>query len=290
MPDKHFFEQKHLLPQSLREGYRSRFGVTDISQLAPSIEQWFQSPLGASVLQSEKAVIDRALGYLFGYHLLQLSVDRTLKLYDHSKVNHCFGLHPLMNSGEAYSGVCNYEQLPLEKGSIDVAILHHVIDFAEKPHKLLREVVRSVVPHGHVVIVGFNPVSLMGASRMVTRFVQRRPYQRGHAVRMSRIIDWLRVLDCEPVRTEKGLFRLPINNQFFLDKSRWFEPIGERILNPFGGFYVVIARKEQGSAIPLKPQWKPVKPISGFSVGKVASRSALTDDNNPELVARVCDQ
>ena len=288
MTEKNFFEQKKLLPQPVTDMFHDWFGVANIDEVSPSIEQWFQSPLGASLLEAEQAVIDRALGYLFGYHLMQLSVDRSVKLYSQSKVNHCFGLHPLTTDAELCSGMCQFDQLPLGKGSIDVAILHHVIDFAAKPHRLLREVVRSVVPHGHVVIVGFNPVSMMGASRMVARVAQRKAYQRSHSIRMSRIIDWLRVLDCEPVRTEKGLYRLPLNNQFMLDKSKWFERVGQKILNPFGSFYVVIARKEQGATIPLKPQWQPVKPISGFSVGKVASRvTTIYPGQKGKVVAKV---
>jgi len=272
MSEKHFFEQKQLVPESLQEAYQQKFGVVDIETLAPNLENWFDSPLGSSLLRAEQEMLDKALGYLFGYHLLQLSVDRRAKLYEKSKINHCFGLHPIAANNDIYTGFSNYERLPLEKGSIDVAILHHVIDYAAKPHRLLREVVRAIAPHGHVVVVGFNPVSLLGVKRLVARHTSRHPYQRSHTLRMSRVIDWLRLLDCEPVRVERGFFRLPVNSSLVLNRTGWMETVGEKLINPFGGFYMVIARKEQGSMVPMKPQWQPVKVMSGFSVGKVASR------------------
>ncbi|WP_317929203.1 class I SAM-dependent methyltransferase [Halioxenophilus sp. WMMB6] len=273
MNDKNFFrQQRHLLPPAMVEALRKNFGVVDIEELAPSLEQWFATPLGASLLQAEQEMIDKALSYLFGYHLVQLSVVRRAKLYSNSKINHCFGLHPMGGDQSIFTGQCQFDQLPLDKASVDVALLHHVIDFAAQPHRLLREVVRAVAPHGHIVIVGFNPLSPLGVSRMFSRYTFRKPYQRSHAIRVARVVDWLRLLDCEPVGIETGYFRMPINSQFFIDKSQWFEPLGEHLLSPFGGFYMIIARKEQGAAIPIKPQWQSVNSMNGFSVSKVASK------------------
>ncbi len=43
-------------------------------------------------------------------------------------------------------------------------MLPHVLEFAAEPHRILREVERVLVPEGQVVIAGFNPLSLWGAS------------------------------------------------------------------------------------------------------------------------------
>lgn len=264
------------LPQKLIQHFQDTYGVVGVEQLTPSIEQWFDTPLGAVIRQAEQEILDQVLSNLFGYHLMQLSVDRQANLYGNSKINHCFGLHPLPRDRGCYTGQSTYEQLPIERGSIDVALLHHVIDFAERPHRLLREVVRSVTARGHVVIVGFNPISPLGLSRMVGRYSRRKPHQRSNAIRLGRVIDWLRLLDCEPVRVEQGCFRLPINNQFWLDQSRWFEPIGSKLLKPFGSFYVVVARKDQRAPIMMRPTWQPVKAISGFGGAKIASRMPVS--------------
>lgn len=272
MSGEHFSKQKHLLPSKLTDAYHNKFGVVEMEQLAPSIEAWFDTSLGTSLLQAEQAKLDEALGNLFGYHLLQLSVDRRIKLFGSSKVNHCFGLHPLHTNEPVNTGVCSYEQLPLAKNSVDVAVLHHVIDFAEKPHRLLREVVSTIVPHGHVVIIGFNPFSAMGLMRFVSRHTTKKPHQRSHSLRKSRVVDWLRLLDCEPVRVIKGFGRGPGSGKAISNAARWIEAPIASMLQPFGGFYMIIARKDQVAATPVKPQWQSVSVMNGFSVGKIASR------------------
>lgn len=272
MQDKHFIDQRHRLPAKLRAAYQRKFGVVAMDRLAPSIEAWFDSPLGQGLIQAEQVKLDRVLGYMFGYHLLQLSVDRRIKLFGTSKINHCFGMHPLNGEQDIYTGVCNYEHLPLAKATVDVALLHHVLDFAAKPHRLLREVVRTLAPHGYVVIVGFNPLSAMGLTRYIARHTSKKPFQRSHALRQSRVIDWLRLLDCEPVCIEQGYFRLPINSGPVVNNTAWLDKLGNSFFKPCGSFYMIIARKEQASITPLKPQWQPKKLINGFSVGKVAPR------------------
>ena len=41
--------------------------------------------------------------------------------------------------------------------------VHHLLDFAESPQDILREIARVTLPMGHIVLVGFNPLSFWGA-------------------------------------------------------------------------------------------------------------------------------
>ena len=52
-------------------------------------------------------------------------------------------------------------ELPIATQSIDLVLLPHVLEFAEEPHAVLREVDRVMMPEGRLVIVGFNPWSLL---------------------------------------------------------------------------------------------------------------------------------
>lgn len=274
MSDKHFFDHKEILPSFIQQRLDSWFGVAEIESLAPSLEAWFETPLGSNLLEAEQEVIDTALNYLFGYHLMQLSIDRRAKLYEKSKINHCFGLHPMATDGKVYTATSNFESLPLESDVIDVAILHHVLEFSSDPHRLLREVARTITPHGYMVIVGFNPISLLGIRRQIARHTLRKPHQRSHAIRLSRLVDWLRLLDFTPVKIQRGLFRIPVNNRFLLNHWRWFERFGAKLLTPTGGFYLIIARKQTAAVTPIKPSWKFAKPVSGFAVGAASSAGA----------------
>ena len=52
--------------------------------------------------------------------------------------------------------------LPLTDDSIDVMLIHHLLDFSDSIQEILHEVSRVVMPMGHVVLMGFNPVSMWG--------------------------------------------------------------------------------------------------------------------------------
>ena len=67
----------------------------------------------------------------------------------------------------------------------------HILEFADEPHQVLREVERVLVPEGHLVITGFNPASLWGlrqAAGALRRFAvsaARRPASSQPAARQG---------------------------------------------------------------------------------------------------------
>ncbi len=69
--------------------------------------------------------------------------------------------------------------------NIDVVLLHHLLDYVDSPQDVLREAARVVLPMGHLVIVGFHPVSSWGLWRQVARFRGRAPWT-GRFIRAGR--------------------------------------------------------------------------------------------------------
>src|SRR5690606_40394232 len=67
----------------------------------------------------------------------------------------------------------------------------HGLDFSLSPHALLREAARSVRPGGHLLIVGVNPWSAWGA----TRLVSRKAFRHARCIRPTRVSDWLNLLE-----------------------------------------------------------------------------------------------
>jgi ubiquinone/menaquinone biosynthesis C-methylase UbiE len=63
--------------------------------------------------------------------------------------------------------VCDLRELPFAANSIDLAVMPHVLESHDNPHQILREVERILIPDGQLVITGFNPLSLWGASTAV---------------------------------------------------------------------------------------------------------------------------
>lgn len=275
----------------IRAAVHRRFGIQPLSKSIPGLRQWYQGPLGQALLAEEQEQIDRVVNYLYGYHLMQLSVSPELDLSRNSTINHRFGFSPSLAENNAdfssdsdvdviiepvtaeskktkteniLNGFADPERIPLGSESIDVAVLHHVLDFTENPHNVLRETARVLIPRGYVVIVGFNPLGCFGLWKWFARIFTQRPQWRHRSLRLRRVVDWLRLLDFEPVEIAHGYFRIPIDSQRFLNRTVWYERFMKKTRLPLGGFYLILARKDVVAMTPLKPEWKKYSAMKGL--------------------------
>lgn len=265
----------------------------------PQLEAWFDSELGRLLLADEKAALDDALDCLFGYHLMQLSISRRLDLSNTSCIHHRFNLSPDVNSHSAsdysasdhnasgsgvntsaqhehlaspVSALARFEQLPLAAESIDVAVLHHVLEFTDTPHQLLREASRAIIPRGHILVVGFNPCSLYGVSKWLLRWFSDAAQWHSKGLRAGRVKDWLRLLDFEPVHYQQGFYRPPIPHEGIMAHLSWLERWGKRWKLPLGSYYVIVARKEVTTLTPIKPLWQSQSSLPNLGVKEAAPR------------------
>ncbi len=146
------------------------------------------------------------------------------------------------------------EALPFAARSVDLVILNHVLEFTDKPHEILREVEQIMAPGGHIVLLGFNPLSLWGLRRLMYRITRRhksRPW-RGNWLRLSRIRDWVRLLGLESTGGRIGVYGLPIQSDRLLQRFEFLDRAGSRWWPGFGAVYVVVVMKREMSATPLK--------------------------------------
>ncbi|MGH1470091.1 MAG: class I SAM-dependent methyltransferase [Cellvibrionaceae bacterium] len=284
---------------------RNRFGVKPLAQTGDSLEQWLNGSFGQELLSEEKELVDRALTDLYGFHLMQLGISRHVDLTEASTINHRFAFTPssLIPSSlvppnslatsqlppsplekaslekhkkPLLTAQADIEKIPLGSESIDVALLHHVLEFTENPHQLLRETARVIIPRGYVVIVGFNPFSWFGVFKQFGRWFTQKTHWRHHSLRLGRVLDWLTLLDFEPVSIEQGFYRWPIDHSSVMEKTRWYERVAKKTKLPMGGFYIIVARKDVVGMTPLKPSWKKFNPIESF-VGSRPRSGAATD-------------
>lgn len=254
-----------------------------VETLAPAFHAWFETELGRVVLAHEQKLIERSLTNCFGYHLLQLSIDSDLSFFNECRVQRCFKAgsilpheiaseQPGSESEERCAFVqCNFEELPFESDSLDVIIAHHVVEFAGDPHAMLRELYRVVVPEGRVVIVGFNPWSLLGARMVVGRWKNSSMW-RNHWLSVSRVQDWLQLLGFAVERTEYGFHHLPLHRA-----ARWSKPNANWARHiPGGGIYMITAIKQVAKFIPLRPLRK--RSVSVLAQMPVAKPSAAVGE------------
>lgn len=236
---------------------RQKRRVPDLSQSIDELEKWFSTPLGERLLHDQQLILDKELSCLFGYHLMQLSINRKARLFRGSRISHCFAVGAGTQDAAGDVGVYSaLDELPLEDESVDVLILHHVLEFSSNPHQVLREASRVAIPRGYIIVVGFNPFSLMGLLKPLAQLLSNSPVWRRNSLHKSRVADWLQFLDCNTLRTQTGFYSLPLQNKSYLDLSarsgRWMQ----KWRLPFGGFYCLVARKDRVCMTPIQPEWQ----------------------------------
>jgi SAM-dependent methyltransferase len=241
----------------VRAWRRQRFGVPPADQSAREMAAWFGTPLGQAMLAAEKLSLEEALQDLFGYHLLQIGVDPALDMTGSSRITHRVTVASSDAGADSLSSlIADPRQLPLPSGSVDLVVLHHALDFSPTPHQLLREAQRVLIPRGCLVVVGFNPWSGFGLTRHVARLFSRHALWRHQPLRLGRLLDWLQLLDLEPDRVQRGFYRPAVQHPGALRRLQWCDQWGKRLHLPGGAFYQVLACKELGGAVPVKPAWE----------------------------------
>ncbi|NRB41370.1 MAG: methyltransferase domain-containing protein [Pseudomonadales bacterium] len=211
-----------------------------LKQSIPVVERWFAMPLGRAVLAAQKQCLSKILNGLYGSQALQLSMLRepSFKTLDCAAP---WAMGPM--PGGVIDVLCDDEQLPVATQSMDIAVVHHYLEYSHNPHYLLKELTRVIMPSGYIVIVGFNPYSFLGVRSIFGRF-QHQGIWHNHPISAKRIADWLKLLDFTVTDVQYGFYQPPINAFVqheiikrigrFLNRRQW----------PFGGFYVVVAKKQ----------------------------------------------
>lgn len=224
-------------------------------------KQWQDCTLAKDLGHIEQQIIDPLVAKKFGRHLLQISMAGSPPLHRNSPIINKTLLHfhyPLLDSD--VSLVSRPDYLSIANESIDALILHHVLEFSNDPHKVLREALRVLVSGGQLIIVGFNPLSTWWLRRLFT--LKRQAPWFGHYYTQYRVADWLRLLDIKLEETYLGFFKPPVNQKKLLEFSDKFERFGQIYNCFFGGIYVMVARKQVGGLLPLEKGWNKHQIIS----------------------------
>lgn len=219
------------------------------------LELWFGQAVGKELLAQEQTLLDNWLETLFGYHLLQLSVCDQQVLYQSSKIKHKFCLSEQQGQGLA---VTDFQSLPLQSESVDVVLLHHVLDYTENPHALLREAARVLLPGGHIIVLGFNPFSPLAILNCCPKLSSTSCFS------ASRVGDWLSLLEFSNPTLHFGFYKLPFTRCCQGHETPWYFRLPEKKQWPLGGFYGLLARKQPMTITPIMPKRK--QPTLGLGV------------------------
>lgn len=219
------------------------------------LQNWFAYKQTVLLLEEEEKRLSQRLYSLFGYHILQIGNIGERPFLDGSKISHKLiaSLIPDEELEKNSCFCCDCSNLPVASDSIDVLVLPHVLEFEANPHQILRESERILIGEGHVVILGFNPWSLWGLWRLLLAWRKEPPWQ-GHYIGLTRIKDWLKLLDFEIIKVDRFYFRPPLKNVQLLKKLEFMEQLGSYCCPWFGGVYLLLAKKRVVSLTPIKLQ------------------------------------
>ena len=215
---------------------------------AYSMADWFSSALGRKVYESEKYLVEDIISRMFGYHILQIGLEEYQDFICDSPAGHKIMFSSKWSPGIA-NPVANCEKLPLGSNTIDAIVLYHALDFTNDSHELLREVTRVLRPGGKMLIISFNPFSAWGLWRLLKR-KKNLPWK-GRFLSMTRLSDWLRLLDLQIITTESAVHFLPFNSRRILYFADTFERFGRKMKSPFGGSYYIQCIKQVSPVTPI---------------------------------------
>lgn len=260
----------------MMKALKARFKIRPIQERYHAISQWFTTPLGRRLMMQERIAIGEEMRYMFGYHFMQLSTVQNANLVSLSRINHCYSMAPVYDGQEgkhAIHGVVNFDELPFEDEVVDVTVLHHVLEFSENPHQVLKEAARVTIPKGYIVIVAFNPFSLAGMFQKIGALMNCSGISRRRALPVGRMRDWLEFLDFSCSSTKHVFYNLPLNNARYLSSTRFIDKLGFHTHMPFGMSVVMVARKDKAGLTPIKPKWEKSHLLDAMPIPKQAIRT-----------------
>ena len=231
---------------------------------APSggMTHWLNSPLGAYMLDWERAEFERSVVDIFGYHALQLGLPELDTLrgnrMQHRWLAQSDGAVPLAET----SLITDFAALPFPQASLDLVTLPHTLELSGDPHDTLSEVERVLVPEGRVVISGFHTNSLWGFRQRRTQLYRRLGLgtvfveETQEWIAYRRLRDWLRLLGFEVESARFGCYRPAFDSPRWMERCAWMDTAGARWWPIFGAAYFLVAVKRVRGMRKLEPTWK----------------------------------
>ncbi|MBC7982744.1 MAG: methyltransferase domain-containing protein [Candidatus Obscuribacterales bacterium] len=207
----------------------------------------------------ERKHASAALAHVFGWHLLQIG-----QWGDDDLVAEARTQHKSILARGAVEGLPATQQpvsriqsradvLGVASDSVDAVFLPHTLEHESDPHAILREVERILMGDGHVIVLGFRPMSIWGCRHLLAR--DGFPVGTERLLAERRVRDWLQLLGFEIVDARRYLFTGPWGRAA-PNTERFLETVGERAWPLLAGAYLLKARKRVYAMTPLRFRWR----------------------------------
>ena len=245
------------------------------SKYTQQLKDWYATPAGQILYKELLNKLDEVLPSLFGYHALQIGgLSNDIDLLSSSTIGQ--KIYMTLNSVQG-TVMANPLSLPFPQDTLDLAVLPHTLDFSPQPHQVLREIHRVLISEGHLVMIGFNPISMMGLSKLLFLRSQRAPWA-GHFYTARRMKDWMSLLDFKVMFIDHVGIRPPIQNVRFQQRMEFLNRSKNLGLGRLGGLQIFVAKKRELTLTPTPQPWRPRRRMIPVNVTEpTASQSKYVD-------------
>ncbi|BCN93572.1 SAM-dependent methyltransferase [Thiomicrorhabdus immobilis] len=244
------------------------------------LKHWFQSSAGLVVYKQEKMLVDKAVNRLFGYFLVQLGCVSNENLVENSRVvSKLLVDEQLSGQPTILQGVhwvqAELDFLPIGKDKADVVFLPHTLETVDDPYYLLRQVDSMLVPEGHIVLTGFNPIACMPFR--LKHFSTLQGFNQANYRRANRIKEWLEVLGYEVKVIEYSSVMCFTGGEKYAFWAKIIEKVESSLKMiglDFGNVYCLVAKKrvDAPTLVGLKwhlPKWQGIRNGATVSSQKI---------------------
>lgn len=218
---------------------------------------WLETPAGSYLKNWEQARLDILTADIFGFNAIQIGLPEIQGL-SANRMPHKWLTDTHLPEGREVPVVVvhDFTELPFASQSLDLVVLPHVLEFADEPHQVLREVERVLIPEGQLIITGFNPASMWGLRQVAGRLTGAHflPMD-GEFISVPRLKDWLKLLNMEVNRGHFGCYAPPCRTDKWLNRFAFMDKAGDRWWPYLGAVYVVQAIKRIKGMRLIGPVW-----------------------------------
>lgn len=197
------------------------------SDLSYELARWYETPAGQRLRQHINTVLPQILAGMPGVQHAQVNVGVWPGMYKRAMS---------LDYHELFGAEVNPRVLP---NSMDSLLLIHALDVSSEPQRVLHIADKLVAKSGHLIIVGFNPLSLWGLMRLPMLLMRRSPWRSGF-YSLWRIRDWLKVLNYE-VRLQTSLVQLPPLPRHI--EMGWLDKTLHWLMPNWGAVNIIVAKR-----------------------------------------------
>jgi len=213
------------------------------------------------------------------HRMMYLGVTSRQQLPEQYNHLHCFSLGVSPENVGDTKAIVDFDALPLPSETVDTVLLHHALEFSVSPHEVLKEASRVLKPCGHMVLVVMNPYSGFGLTKWPARLFSSQAIWRHHSLRYGRMLDWLRLLNVQPVRAVSGCFSWPSRWRSEENKQGFMDRLGQKYKMPGGAYYIVVAKKYVARPTLSEPRkWKSIRIPAAPAIERNGIQQAIFRD------------